>query len=130
MVRHKQSRRELQISDERERETASSHTNIVYGVNAVLEAVRAGKRQIEAIMMYYAEKQPIPYARAFFVQAVACYLWALVTPFVLWMARSFRIERANWRRNLGIHLGVSLALIAVLLTIHFVTYMERMESCL
>src|ERR1700741_4337151 len=67
----------------------------------------------QVYMMYYAEKQPIPYAKGFFVQAVACYLWALVTPFVLWLARSFRIERSNWRRNLAIHLGVSLALITV-----------------
>ena len=47
--------------------------------------------------MYYSGNQPIPYAKAFFVQASACYLWALVTPLVLWLARRYRIDRQNWQ---------------------------------
>src|SRR5687768_18441389 len=34
----------------------------------------------QVFMMYYSERQPIPYKRAFIVQFSACYLWALVTP--------------------------------------------------
>jgi len=78
----------------------------------------------QVYMMYYAEKQPIPYAKAFFVQASACFLWALATPFVLWMARAFRIERSNWRSRVAIQFGVSVALICVLLPVHYVTYMS------
>jgi two-component system, LytTR family, sensor kinase len=77
----------------------------------------------QVYMMYYAEKQPIPYAKAFFVQASACYLWALVTPFVLWLARRFRIERNNWLRKVGVHILISLALVSTLIIIHFVIYM-------
>ena len=51
----------------------------------------------QAFMMYYAENLPIPYARALFFQASACYLWALATPLILWIARRYRIDRHNWR---------------------------------
>ena len=77
----------------------------------------------QVYMMYYAEKQPIPYAKAFFVQASACYLWALVTPLVLWLARRFRIERNNWPRKVAVHILISLALVSALIIIHFVIYM-------
>ena len=77
----------------------------------------------QVYMMYYAENRPIPYGRGFLVQAAACYLWALATPFVLWMARSFRIERSNWRSRVAIQFGVSLGLNLVLLTAHFVIFM-------
>src|SRR5262245_17823943 len=77
----------------------------------------------QVYMMYYAENRPIPYGKGFLVQAAACYLWALATPFVLWMARTFRIERSNWRSRVAIQFGVSLVLNALLLTIHFITYM-------
>jgi sensor histidine kinase YesM len=77
----------------------------------------------QVYMMYYSENRSIPYAKAFFVQAAACYLWALATPFVLWMARTFRIERSNWRSRLAIHFGVSLALNILLLTTHFLIFM-------
>lgn len=42
---------------------------------------------------------------AFFVSEF--YLWALLTPFVFWMSRSFSIERDNWRTRLGQHLAVA-----------------------
>ena len=77
----------------------------------------------QVYMMYYAGKQPIPYAKAFFVQASACYLWALLTPLVLWLARRFRIDRNSWPRKVTFHLLVSLALISVLLSVHFLIYM-------
>lgn len=77
----------------------------------------------QAYMMYYADKQPIPYLKAFFVQASACYLWALATPLVLWLSRRFRIGRSNWPRTVAFHLVASVSLILVLLTVHFVIYL-------
>src|SRR3982751_5277995 len=50
----------------------------------------------QAYLMYYAERQPIRYAQGFLFQASACYLWALATPLVLWLARRFCIDRTNW----------------------------------
>jgi two-component system, LytTR family, sensor kinase len=77
----------------------------------------------QVYMMYYAGKQPIPYAKAFFVQVSACYLWALLTPLVLWLARRFRIDRNNWPREVTFHFLVSLGLVSVLLSVHFLIYM-------
>ena len=74
-------------------------------------------------MMNYAEKQPIRYAEGFLTQAAACYLWALATPLVLWLAHRYRIDRGNWRRRLGQHLFFSLVLVVILLAAHFVIYM-------
>lgn len=74
-------------------------------------------------IMNYSEKQPIRYAEGFLVQAAACYLWAIATPLVLWLARKYRIDRSNWSRRLGQHLLFSLALVTVLLAAHFVIYM-------
>jgi two-component system, LytTR family, sensor kinase len=36
------------------------------------------------------------------------YLWAAITPLVLWLARRFRIERERWFRSLLVHIFVSL----------------------
>ncbi len=77
----------------------------------------------QVFTMYYAEGQPIPYKRAFIVQASACYLWALVTPLVLWLARRFRIDRKNWLRKVFLHFLFSVALVTVLIALHFVVYM-------
>ena len=78
----------------------------------------------QAYMMYYADKQPIPYLKAFFVQASACYLWALATPLVLRLSRNHRIGRNNWPRTVGFHLIASFILIIVLLVVHFVIYLS------
>jgi sensor histidine kinase YesM len=77
----------------------------------------------QVYVMYYSEKQPIPWGRSFLVQATACYLWALATPLVLYLARRFRIERNNWLRRTALHCLFSLALVSILLTLHFLIYM-------
>jgi len=82
----------------------------------------------QVYMMYYSGNQPIPYAKAFFVQASACYLWALATPLVLWLARRFRIDRNNWRKNVFLQAGLSVALSSALIVLHFVIYMNIMGS--
>jgi two-component system, LytTR family, sensor kinase len=77
----------------------------------------------QVFMMYYSERQPIPYARAFLVQGSACYVWALVTPLVLWLARRFRIDRENWLRKVVFHFLFSIALVSTLIALHFLVYM-------
>src|SRR5260370_42419969 len=37
-------------------------------------------------------------------------LWALLSPVVVWLARRFRVDRANFGRHFVIHLGASLDL--------------------
>ena len=77
----------------------------------------------QIFMMFYSEGQPIPYKRAFIVQGSACYLWALVTPLVLWLARRFCIDRNQWVRKMALHFVFSLVLVSVLISLHFVVYM-------
>jgi two-component system, LytTR family, sensor kinase len=77
----------------------------------------------QVYIMNYAERQPIRYAEGFLVQACACYLWALATPLVLWLALRYRIDRSNWLRRMGQHFLFSLALVSVLLALHFLIYM-------
>ncbi|PYS70776.1 MAG: hypothetical protein DMF69_12515 [Acidobacteria bacterium] len=77
----------------------------------------------QVYMMYYSGNQPIPYVKAFLVQATACYLWALVTPLILWLARTHRIDRHNWQRKLIVHIGISIVISTFLIVVHFVIYM-------
>lgn len=77
----------------------------------------------QVFMMYYSERQPIPYKQAFLVQGIGCFLWALVTPLVLWLARRFRIDRHRWFRKVLIHFVISVALVTTLISLHFIIYM-------
>ena len=78
----------------------------------------------QVYLMDYATGRPIFYMRAFLIQAVACYLWALATPLVLWLARRFRIERRNWVRMVSLHVLFSFPLCVVLLSLHFAIQMK------
>jgi two-component system, LytTR family, sensor kinase len=51
---------------------------------------------------------PIRYSRIFIVELTYAYIWAALTPFILWLARRFRIERDRWLRGLLVHLSASL----------------------
>jgi hypothetical protein len=76
----------------------------------------------QAYVMNYAQKRPISF-REFLFQVTACYLWALATPLVLWLARRYCIERHNWRRRSALHLGLSILLSSTLVAVHFPLFM-------
>jgi two-component system, LytTR family, sensor kinase len=75
---------------------------------------------------YYKEQNPIPFSRALFMQGVACFLWALATPFVLWLARRFRIDRNNWLRRVPLHFLLALALSIPMITLDYIVHMLYM----
>ncbi len=60
--------------------------------------------------------RPVSLARAIAWQMLAAYLLAFATPFVLWLARRFPIERQNWGRRFLIHMvaGTFLSIILAL----------------
>jgi two-component system LytT family sensor kinase len=58
-------------------------------------------------LAYSRGKSPIQYQRIFLIELVYAYLWAALTPLILWLARRFPIERRHWVRILLIHLGAS-----------------------
>ncbi len=72
--------------------------------------------------VYYKEEKPISFRRALLVQGLICFLWALATPLVLWLARRFRIERHDWRRRVPLHFLFSLGLSIPLITVDYVIY--------
>ncbi|HEU4510075.1 MAG TPA: histidine kinase [Pyrinomonadaceae bacterium] len=80
----------------------------------------------QSFMWDYAAGRPIHYGRSLVFQAAACYLWALATPLVFWLARRFCIERKNWLRRTGLHFLFSLALTSVLLVLHLLIYTPLM----
>ena len=53
--------------------------------------------------------RPVEWSETFAVQFSYAYIWALVTPLVLWLARLFRLEQEHWRRNLLLHVLFSTA---------------------
>src|ERR1043166_1247229 len=76
----------------------------------------------EVFVVYYSENLPIPYAKAFLVQASACYIWALMTPLVLWLARRYRIDRHNWPQKVLLNFALSVVFTSAVILIHFVIY--------
>ncbi len=73
----------------------------------------------------YMEKRPL-LGRVLFMQMSICYLWALATPLVLWLARRFRIERQNWRGRILFHAFGGVALVGLMSAIHFMIFMPFM----
>jgi signal transduction histidine kinase len=47
--------------------------------------------------------RPVVLAEAFAGGMGLCWLWALATPLILWLAARFPLERQNWLRNVLVH---------------------------
>lgn len=62
--------------------------------------------------------RPVSFFKALVWQMTAAYVFALATPFVLWLARTFRIERRIWRQRLLFHFLVSILFSIVVAFIH------------
>jgi two-component system LytT family sensor kinase len=58
----------------------------------------------------YRSDMPVEWSYAIYLQMTWAYLWALVTPVILWIAGRFPLERQHWGKNLGVHLLASLLL--------------------
>jgi len=63
----------------------------------------------------YRSSRPMPFFDAAYMQMIWAYLFALVTPLVLWAVTRMPIERENWVRNGLLHIPISIFL-GVLLT--------------
>jgi two-component system LytT family sensor kinase len=60
-----------------------------------------------------ASGREMSFRRALLINLPFYYLWALVTPAILALARRFPIERAHWKKPLAIHLAASTLLSAL-----------------
>jgi sensor histidine kinase YesM len=59
-------------------------------------------------LAYSRREMPIRWQRIFLVELIYAYVWAALTPFILWFARRFRIERGHRVRSLVVHSVASL----------------------
>ena len=57
---------------------------------------------------YAYARHPLTWWRAAAVALADWYLWALLTPGVVWLARRFRIDRRHWAGSLAVHVPVAL----------------------
>jgi sensor histidine kinase YesM len=64
------------------------------------------------LQVYFAmirSERPVPLSETLAIQFSYAYIWAIVTPLALWLARRYRLEPECWRRNLLLHVLYSTA---------------------
>ncbi len=61
-------------------------------------------------MDYSRSDRPFKWYKILLLEMTHGYIWALLTPLTLWLARRFRIDRNNWRESLAIHILSSLVI--------------------
>jgi len=59
-------------------------------------------------MDYSRSDRPFKWHKILLLEMCYGYIWALLTPLMLWLARKFPIERNRWRESLAIHILASL----------------------
>lgn len=61
-------------------------------------------------------RQQVTWQRALTTNLTFYYIWAALTPFVIWMGKKFRLEKKQWGKSLAVHipLGIILALVQLL----------------
>lgn len=78
----------------------------------------------------YAERayagRPTSWARVLTAWAVCAYLWAALTPLVLWLARRFPFGRKRWLQPLLIHVAAGV----VISTVHLAVYLLALQFLL
>ena len=77
----------------------------------------------QAYVMNLSAEKPAPYLRLLLSQASVCYLSAIATPLILWLASRYRIERHNWLRRLLLHLLFSLVVVSAILIVNYPIFM-------
>jgi two-component system, LytTR family, sensor kinase len=61
---------------------------------------------------------PITWAHAFRAEFAYAYVWALLTPLILWLARRFRVDRRGWYRVALVHAFACLIIAGVQKTVY------------
>ncbi len=82
---------------------------LLFGVWTLFALFFVGQSYLQSAYM----GRPIPWGRTLAVWLLCSYLWALLTPPIIWLARRFPIERGSYLRNLLVHLfaGTGLSLL-------------------
>jgi two-component system LytT family sensor kinase len=64
----------------------------------------------QAVTQKFVSHEPTPWWHYLVSWMVGVHIWALLTPFIVWLARRFPIERRNWLRRTALHLIVSVVI--------------------
>ncbi|HKG21099.1 MAG TPA: histidine kinase [Blastocatellia bacterium] len=67
--------------------------------------------------------RPMAWHHALLLELSYAYLWALLTPLMLWLSRRFRIERTSWFRSLLIHIFFGTLIGFTMVAFHDLIYM-------
>jgi hypothetical protein len=86
----------------------SEHRWIRAGLIVAAWTVLASFLTSQMYLAYSRREIPIRWERIFLVELSYAYIWAALTPLILWLARRFPIEQLKWIRSMLVHLGVSL----------------------
>jgi two-component system LytT family sensor kinase len=70
----------------------------------------------QGVAQKFFSRDPTPWWHYLASWLTGVYLWALLTPGVLWLGRRFPIERTNWRRRTVLHLVFSVGVALVQIT--------------
>jgi two-component system LytT family sensor kinase len=62
----------------------------------------------QAITQKFFSHEPTPWWHYLTSWLVGVYIWALLTPFILWLGRRLPIERRNWVHRTALHLLISI----------------------
>lgn len=74
----------------------------------------------QALVQKFLAREPTPWQHYLISWMVGVSLWALLTPFILWLGHRFPIERRNWVRRIAIHLPISVVVSFVQLLVESV----------
>jgi two-component system LytT family sensor kinase len=72
---------------------------------------------LQSYFTSFRSEQPMSLYDSAYLQLTWSYMWALVTPLVLWAALKIPIEKSNWPRALLLHVPISLGLSMVITAI-------------
>jgi two-component system LytT family sensor kinase len=83
---------------------------LIWGGWTLIALFFSGQLYFMSLMADTQEEMSSP----FFAQFSYCYLWALATPLVIWLALKFPLERGRWRRSLPVHILSGLLIVVLL----------------
>jgi signal transduction histidine kinase len=56
--------------------------------------------------------RPEGFGRLLALNLQSCWLWAALTPLMIWLSRRFRLDRRQWRSHLGVHAAAAVGIAA------------------
>ncbi len=64
----------------------------------------------QSLVQRFLSRDPTPWQHYLIAWMVGVYLWALLTPLILWLGRRFPFKRENWLRRFFLHLPISIGI--------------------